>query len=292
MSSRYVALATAISIHKDDLDDPPLRAALEAAGVEARVLAWDDPAAQPQIRAAAACVIRSTWNYVHNHARFVAWADELAGFTNLFNPAPVVRWNSHKGYLLELERRGIPVVPTHLVQRGSEPPALASLTALGSDTPTLVIKPAVSAGSYGALRVGPTATDRAAGEAHLQRFLGERDMLIQRYLPSVEDYGERSLIWIDGAFTHAVRKQARFSGDQENISQAAMPIADDERALAERILPLVPWPLLYARVDLVRDQEGQPRLMELELIEPSLFFGREPAAAERMAAAIARLVNQ
>jgi hypothetical protein len=116
-------------------------------------------------------------------------------------------------------------------------------------------------------------------------------MLVQRYEPAVEGYGERSLIWIDGALTHAVRKNARFAADQENVSNTSVPIADDERALAERVLAAAPQPLLYARIDIVRDPEGQPRLMELELIEPSLFFAQHPPAVARMAAAIARRVG-
>jgi glutathione synthase/RimK-type ligase-like ATP-grasp enzyme len=278
---QYLALATATDVAKEDFDMPPLLAALAAAGVPAQVLAWDDPAAQAQFAGAGACLIRSTWNYIRNHDRFCTWADTVAGATTLWNPAPVVRWNSHKGYLLELESRGISIVPTRLVPRASS----GSPAAVMGEWTDVVVKPAVSAGSFGTLRVN--AANRAAGEQHLVEFTRERDMLVQRYEPSVEGYGERSLIWLDGAFTHAIRKSARFLGDQERVSTQAMPIADDERALAQRVLAQAPGPLLYARVDLVRDPAGQPRLMELELIEPSLFFDQQPGSAERLARAIA-----
>lgn len=281
----YVAIATATSIAKEDFDEPPLRQALGEAGVEARWLAWDDPADQAGFAGAAACVIRSTWNYVRNHDRFLAWVDQVGAGTPLWNPPAVVRWNSHKRYLLQLEARGIPIVPTRLVGRGSE----ESLVDIVGDWEEVVVKPAISAGSFGTIRA--RRDDLAEGERHLRSFLGERDMLVQRYEPSVEGYGERSLVWIDGAFSHAVRKQARFLGDQESVSQEAMPIADDERALGEQVLAVAPRPLLYARVDLVRDPQGRPRLMELELIEPSLFFARQPGSAARMAAAIARLLS-
>ena len=286
MTAPYVALATATRMAKQDFDEAPLLAALAAIGVPARVLAWDDPAAQAAFHGAAACLIRSTWNYVHHHDGFCAWADRVGAATLLSNPAPVVRWNSHKRYLQELEARNIPIVPTRLVPRG----ASADLTELLGDWSAAVIKPAISAGSFGTVRV--QADEPEAGQAHLTRFLADRDMLVQRYEPSVEGYGERALVWLDGAFTHGVRKHARFSGDQESVSPDAQPIAPDERALAERILEVVagmiPHPLLYARVDLVRDAEGQPRLMELELIEPSLFFSRQPGSAQRLAAALAR----
>ena len=159
------------------------------------------------------------------------------------------------------------------------------------DWTDVVVKPAVSAGSFGTIRVAGVG-GVPAGQRHLDQLLGERDMLVQRYEPSVESYGERSLVWLDGAYTHAIRKSARFLGDQEHVSRQAMPIAADERELAERALALAPGPLLYARVDLVRDPAGQPRLMELELIEPSLFFDQQPGSAHRLATAIAQRLGQ
>jgi glutathione synthase/RimK-type ligase-like ATP-grasp enzyme len=284
VSGSYVAIATATSTAKEDFDEAPLREALAAAGVEARWLAWDDPGAQAGFAGAAACVIRSTWNYVRQHERFLAWVDQVAAQTRLFNPAPVIRWNSHKRYLLQLEARGVPIVPTRLLAKGNEE-ALADVI---GDWDDVVVKPAVSAGSFGTVRA--QRADLRAGEAHLRTFLRERDMLVQRYEPAVEGPGERSLVWIDGALSHAVRKQARFLGDQERVSSQAMPIADDERALAQQVLALAPRPLLYARVDMVRDPQQRPRLMELELIEPSLFFACQPGSAARLAAAIAARV--
>jgi glutathione synthase/RimK-type ligase-like ATP-grasp enzyme len=283
--SPYVAIATATSTAKEDFDEPPLREALAGAGVEARWLAWDDPGAQAGFAGAEACVIRSTWNYVRQHERFLAWVDQVAARTRLYNPAPVIRWNSHKRYLLQLEARGIPIVPTRLCRQGSEEP----LAEVIGDWDDVVVKPAISAGSFGTLRA--QRGDLRAGEAHLRSFLQERDMLVQRYEPAVEGYGERSLVWIAGVLSHAVRKQARFLGDQERVSAQAMPIADDERALAEQVLALAPGPLLYARVDLVRDPQQRPCLMELEVIEPSLFLVQQPGSAARLAAAIAALVS-
>ena len=284
--SPYLAVATATSIAKQDFDMPPLLAALSAAGIDVRVLAWDDPQTQQGFTEAAGCLIRSTWNYVHHHERFLEWAGGVAAATALWNPAEVVRWNSHKRYLLELESRSIPVVPTRLVPRTSGQ-SLAS--AMGSWT-DVVVKPAISAGSFGTIRVrGPA--ELAAGEQHLRQLLRERDMLVQQYQPEVEGQGERCLIWLDGAFTHAVRKTARFVADQERVSSEAVPIAPDERALAERALALAPGPLLYARVDLVRDAAGRPRLMELELIEPSLFFDQAPGSADRLSQAIVRRLH-
>ena len=283
----YVALATASTVgqkdFKEDFDEVPLGQALAQQGVEAKVLAWDRPEDQAGFAGARLCVLRSTWNYVQNHARFLSWIDWCAGVTQLWNPAPIVAWNSHKQYLLELQSRGIPVVPTRLMRQGRVPGA--ELPDALSQWGQVVIKPAISAGSFATILVDAAAA--GVGQAHLAALLPDRDMLLQRYEPSVNQHGERSLIWIDGALCHAIRKSPRFAGQSENVSTQAVPIADDERALSEQILAQVPAPLLYARIDLVRDPAGRPQLMELELIEPSLFFAQSPAAAARLATAIA-----
>jgi hypothetical protein len=288
-----VLLATASRLPRPDEDDAPLRAALAAAGVAAATRAWDDPAVE--WGAARACVIRSTWNYARHHQAFLDWAERCAAATTLCNPLPVVRWNSHKAYLTELALAGLPVVPTRVVHRAQPAGDGTDLAALAAGWQQVVIKPAVSAGSFRTLRVG--RADFARGQAHLDLVRADGDALVQPYLPSVEGYGERALVWIDGALTHAVRKTARFDGDPQRVSHA-VTVAPDEAALAERILAHLPQPgeagsgpaaaapLLYARVDLARDADGRPCLMELELIEPSLFLTRSPAAMARMAAAI------
>lgn len=276
-----VVLATASVLPRPDEDEAPLHAALTAAGVVAATRAWDDPTID--WGAARACVIRSTWNYVRNYQAFLDWATRCAAATTLWNPLPIVRWNSHKGYLTELARAGLPVVPTRLVRRDQVAGDDTDLATLAAGWDEVVIKPAVSAGSFRTLRV--RRADFTRGQAHLDLVRADGDALVQPYLRSVEDYGERALVWIDGALTHAVRKGARFAGDEQRVSDA-VAIAPDEGALAERILAHLPRPLLYARVDLARDAEGRPCLMELELIEPSLFLTRSPAALARLAAAL------
>jgi len=280
-----VIFATASTLPRPDEDDAPLRAALAALGVPARTCAWDDPAVD--WTQASLCVIRSTWNYVRNYQRFLAWVDSCAAASRLWNPAPIVRWNSHKRYLLDLAQAGLPVVPTRLCPASGA----ADLAQLARDWDDIVVKPAVSAGSFGTRRIA-RADVASAGQAHLDQLLADgHDVLVQPFLSSVESYGERALVWIDGALTHAVRKSPRFAGDQQRISDS-VPIAPDEAALAESILAaVVRQPLLYARVDLARDPRGRPCVMELELIEPSLFLDRSPAALARLAAAIQRLAG-
>jgi hypothetical protein len=278
-----VALATCAELPEPDTDMAPLLAALRSSGLSAEALPWDAPDAD--FASAHVTLLRSTWNYPEHTQRFLAWVDRVAGSATLRNPAHVVRWNAHKGYLLDLAARGVPVTPTCLVHRGDRQPLADVMGAHGWRE--VVVKPAVSAASRDTLRVGPSALER--GEAHLRALAAREDVLVQPFLSSVEGHGERAIVWIDGAPTHAVRKSPRFSGDVESVS-AAVAIADDEAALAQRAVAAAPGPLLYARIDVARDDDGHPVVMELELIEPSLFFPQSPGALERYTAAVRRLV--
>jgi hypothetical protein len=279
-----IALVTCVAPPDPDHDMAPLEAAVRAAGLSCAVVSWDDPSVDwSRFRLA---LLRSTSNYPQMREAFLDWAARVDAVTRLWNPLSLVRWNSHKRYLLDLEARGIPIAPTVLVPRGS------GLT-LGEivdarDWDEVVVKPAVSASSYRTIRTSLTRLRQ--GEAHLRDLVAERDVLVQQYLPSVEGHGERAMVWIDGALTHAVRKSPRFEGDREQISPIAMSITPSEAALAERVITTVDRPMLYGRIDVAPGPDGRPVVMELELVEPSLFFAQGPAALDRMVRALAREV--
>jgi glutathione synthase/RimK-type ligase-like ATP-grasp enzyme len=277
-----VALASCTTLTEPDPDGAPLVDALARAGLVARILAWDDPTADWS--RARLTVLRSTWNYPRRPADFLAWVDATARVCELWNPPAVVHWNVHKRYLLELAERGVPTVPTALVLRGSGIGLAAILAERGWQD--VVVKPAVSAGSFRTRRFPPG--EQEAGERFLAELSSERDALVQPYLASVEDHGERALIHVDGELTHAVRKSPRFADERESVSSGAVPILPAERELARRALAAVGRPVRYARVDLAPGPAGEPRLMELELIEPSLFFTQGPLALERFVRACAR----
>jgi hypothetical protein len=280
-------IATCARLPEPDVDEPLLLTALAAAGIDARMAAWDDPA-EPW-DTPTPTVIRSTWNYIHDLPGFVAWSQRAAAAAPLWNPADVVADNVHKSYLGRLAAAGHAVVPTAFVPHGArgEDADLAALRrrhGFGA----VVIKPTVSAGSFGTRRFdGGAAGDDAAAQAHLDALVAERDAMVQVYVPSVEGYGERSIIWIHGAITHAIRKSPRFSDGHESVT-GPHPIAPEERALAEAVL--APWAsrLLYARVDLARGADEKPMIMEVELIEPSLFLEQHPPALARLVAGLRR----
>jgi glutathione synthase/RimK-type ligase-like ATP-grasp enzyme len=268
-----VALASCLALPELDPDEAPLLGALRARGIHAETLAWDDPTSR--FDDARLTVIRATWNYHRKPERFARWVESTARQTSLFNSAEVVRWNMHKRYLLELSERGVAVLPTELILRGSDR-TLAEIRAVRGFE-SVVIKPAVSAGSRATARF--MVNEGAAAEAHLRMITAQEDALVQPYVPEVTQRGERSLVWIDGEITHAVRKAARFDGAAESITPAH-DVTDEERALAQRAVSAVGTPLFYARVDLVVTPSG-PMLMELELIEPSLYFDTAPVGLAR-----------
>ena len=285
-----VALATCAELPHLDGDEAPLVAALASRGVEVRHPAWD--AGDAPFLDVDLTVIRSTWDYTRKAEAFVAWAERIdaASRGRLCNPAAVVRWNAHKRYLLELQRAGVAVVPTRSLPAGSRCD-LARLLGEAGWHGGAVVKPAVSAGSRDSIRV--TRDGLAAAQEHVERLLPTRDLLVQPFVPGIAQ-GELSLIFVERAgalsFAHAVNKvpaagdfrsQPEFRSQVERVEPGPAWRAAAERALAE-----VKAPLLYARVDLVAGEHGAPWLMELELIEPSLYLGWCPASAERLADAI------
>jgi glutathione synthase/RimK-type ligase-like ATP-grasp enzyme len=276
-------VATCRQLPEPDVDEAPLAEALAAGGFDAALLAWDDPAVDWD--APIPTILRSTWNYAQNLEAFLGWLARVAAAAPLWNPERVCRGNVRKRYLRDLAARGVPIVPTTLVERGEA----LDLAALGSaiTAPRIVIKPEVGAGSIDTAVFAPA--DPAAAR-HLAALTARGAALVQPYVDSVDDYGERSLVWIDGALSHAVRKTPRFAGDPERIG-GPFEIADDERAIA--LAALGPYgDLLYGRVDMARDAAGRPMVMELELIEPSLFFAHGPGSAARYVAGLARRLGR
>jgi hypothetical protein len=234
--------------------DRPLVPALRSLGLDPRVVAWDDPNAD--WAAADLCVIRSCWDYHLRRDEFLAWA---AGVPRLVNPLELVRWNTHKAYLRDLPT---PTIPTVWLGPGER----VEPAKLGWEE--VVVKPAVSASAYRTVRTRePLVTDR--------------EVLVQPYVPAVEDVGERALVFIDGEFTHAVRKAPVLAGQPEGA--VPVEVTQAELALARRTLAVLPEAPLYARVDLVGEL-----VMELELVEPSLYLADSPTATARFARAIAK----
>ena len=281
---------TCRALPEPDPDEPLLRAAVERAGGEYALVPWDGD--EYDWNEADLVVPRSTWNYYEDPATFLAWAEHVAAATRLMNPISVVRDNLHKGYLLELARAGVPTVPTVLVRCG-ERRALEEVLDREGWT-DVVIKPAIGARSWKNMRVNALSLE--AGAAHLAALGAVQDALVQPYLASVEGHGERSLVWIDGELTHSIRKEPRFGDSDESVSETAMALPEGARAIVDAALatidPSNDGTLLYARADVVPDDAGRLVVMELELVEPSLFLAQAPSALERFACALVRCARE
>jgi glutathione synthase/RimK-type ligase-like ATP-grasp enzyme len=273
-------LVTGATMPKADPESHLLVAALAARGVEARVVPWDS---DEDWAAVDLVMVRTPWDYFHRLDEFLAWADRVARATRLVNPAEVLRWNTHKRYLLELGDRGVPVVPTTFVARGTVPTDPAWLTSIAGE---LVVKPAVDIGAFGAMRA---AADDPALFRHLRELAQKGDVLVQPFIPSVLTSGEISLAFAGGTFSHAVRKLPK-AGDyrvQSHHGGRVLPHepSQEELRLAQAALAAAPAACAYARIDLIATAEG-PRLMEMELVEPELFLPLYPESAGRFADAL------
>ncbi|TLY51199.1 MAG: hypothetical protein E6K53_08140 [Gammaproteobacteria bacterium] len=294
MPASRLALVTAAAARDLDEDLPPLETALREAQVDYAVVEWHDTEVDwSQFQFA---LIRSTWDYTQRLPEFLAWAARAGAATRLVNSSDVIRWNTDKHYLGDLARAGVPAVPSHFIEPGEDAAHLLDRFLIAHASDEFVVKPSVGAGSRDAQRHGRDA--RGAALAHTQRLLDAgRSVLLQPYLARVDDHGETALIYFDGAFSHAIRKgpllrrgegatRALFA--PEHITPRT-PHADELR-VAELALAAIPYetPLLYARVDLIRDGADAPCVLELELTEPSLFFAHGEGAATRFVDALQR----
>ena len=265
-------------------DDLHLRDALTSKGVSVVPIVWDDE--DPDWSQFDACLIRSVSDYHMKYGQFVNWVTRVGAATSLWNSPDLTLWNANKAYLRDLAAGGVPTIPTEWIPRGSDINLIEVLDFHGWTR--AVAKPMVGLGAQNLLRVsrGDDEGQRAVGA-----LLQQNGALIQPFLPSVEVEGESSLVYFGGKLTHAVKKrpaagdfrvQKTWGGTFEDWEPNSAEIGVARAALDH----IEPTPL-FARVDLVTGPSGDPLLIELELIEPDLFFRHEPAAAGQFADVIA-----
>ena len=293
-----IALVSAREALALDEDMEPLAAALREAGAEVATPFWDDAAVDWGRYSAA--VLRSTWDYVERIDEFLPWAERCAQQTVLLNPPAVVRWNTDKHYLLELAQQGIPVVPTRFVEPGSiAAQQIERFLGDGADALTagrtdsfaeFVVKPSIGAGSKDTARYRRHEVARATD--HLARLLAQgRSAMLQPYLGRVDEVGETALIYLGGEFSHAIRKgpllragaalvAGLFAPEQITPRQ---PQSDELAVARQAYAALGSSRPAYARIDVIRDADDSPVVLELELTEPSLFFVHAPGSAQRFA---------
>ena len=273
-----IGVATCADVPDLDDDGPTLLAALREAGGDPRAAVWDDPGTD--WAAFDVVLVRSTWDYPLRHAAFLAWA---AGCRRTVNPYDVLAWNTDKRYLLDLAAAGVPGVPTVLLPPGSSEPA-----DVGRD---VVVKPTVSGSAADAGRFA--GLDDPGARGLVARLHGQgRTAMVQPYQPGIEQDGETSLVFLAGAFSHAVRRAPLLTAQGErravvvaDVVPSTRPVtpSDGQLDLAHRALAAVPGGperLAYARVDLVPGPDG-PVLLELEVTDCFLFLSHARSDAVR-----------
>lgn len=276
-------------------DDRLLQAALDKLGLSSERVHWSNPDEDwSRFRCA---VFRTTWDYFNRFGEFSTWLDNVPSLTRLCNAPSIIRWNMDKHYLADLDAKGVSVVRSRFIERGTKLRLQGHLDETGWDE--AVIKPCVSGGARHTYRVD--RSNAAQLDATLQGLLAAEAFLLQPFERAIMAQGEDSLMMLNGRFSHAVRKVAkpgdfRVQDDHGGTVHAYQPTAG-QITLAERAMAACQTLPIYARVDMVQVDAGHAAnahdaVMELELIEPELWLRLHPAAATSFAEAIAGWLEQ
>jgi glutathione synthase/RimK-type ligase-like ATP-grasp enzyme len=283
-----IALLTCEKLPDLTPQDRPLIAQLARHDITATAVIWDDPSIN--WNDFDYLVFRNTWDYFEKETEFNLWLDQIEklGIKTL-NPIAIIKQNKHKFYLREMEQQGIKILPTRFIDKTTN---LNLKELMPSHWKKAVLKPAFSAGSY--LTEVFEATDIEKINTQYKTIASKKDLLLQQFMPEIQTVGETSFIFFNKKFSHAVNKkpvpgdfriQVQFGG----IYRLTHP-NDELIAKAQKIVDTFTGKLLYARVDgIVIDNELH--LMEVECIEPDLYFNLSEGSLERFVNAIVELIK-
>lgn len=274
-----VALITGAEMAKPDPESHLLIHELGVLGITSELISWR---ASLDWSLFDLVVIRTPWDYFLHLEEFLSWVEDVEQVTRVLNSSRILRWNSHKKYLKELSSFGVPTVPTLWISKNQQCDDLID----SIEWPMVVVKPAVSIGAIGALK-GHSKDNHV--KQHLEEEVKKGDVMIQPFLESVADFGELSLIYFNGVYSHSILKKPQKGDyrvqDAYGGTNALFEPEIEAQKIGDQVLSYLPDFSLYARVDLVKYQ-NQWLLMELEAIEPELFLPIAPQASVRLAKAI------
>ena len=270
-----IVLASCQNLPDWEIDDHSFHQELIRQGIAFEVHPWDADIDWSRFEL---CILRTTWDYVERILEFKSWIERVSLETKLLNPLDVVCWNLNKGYLLDLEERGVPIAPTEWLSESVSVRELMEKNGWEKG----FLKPVVGASASDTFRF--TLSECTEAQIFLDNVISEKEMMLQPYLERVETEGEFSAIYFSGKLSHCVQKipvkgDYRVQDDYGASDYAVEPILGLTR-LAERALKNVSEGWLYARVDALRLVDGTWVLNELEMVEPSLFFRHSDSAAE------------
>ncbi len=269
------------------IEDGLVMEALNALGLQTKKVAWSDPSFNwSQTRVA---LFRTTWDYAEKFTEFSDWLMQVSMKTKLVNDYETVIWNLDKHYMEDLQNAGVNIVETYFIEPGDERSLQDIHAELGWEN--TVLKPSISAAAKDTFKI--TMENRPGLEKLYKELIKDESMMLQPFQNSVIERGEISLMLIGGTYTHAVLKVAKpgdfrvqddFGGTVEDYkpNQAEIDLAVAAVAACE-IKPL------YARVDIVNDNNGNPAVSELELVEPEMWFRLNEKAAGMLAGEIKKL---
>lgn len=282
---KYFKPAVIAAYEQNILDERKLIIkALEDKGLNVHCTTWDDPDYDwSQTRA---IVFRTIWDYFERYEEFSAWLEIAKTKTQLINSYDLIQWNIDKHYLIDLEKKGVRIVPTAYVDKGSY--RSIEEVCLERDWQDVVIKPAIAGGAFHTHKV--MEFERADYEELFENLVADRDMLVQPFIATIATKGEASLMVFNGRYTHAILKKAK-KGDyrvQDDWGGSVHPYepTQDEIDFAEKCFSACSTMPAYGRADILWDTDGNLFLGELEIIEPELWIRNYPESAARFAEGI------
>ncbi|PTX61608.1 RimK-like ATP-grasp domain-containing protein [Kordia periserrulae] len=271
------------------LEDTLVQNALENEGLTVKRLSWDD--ADFDWNTTKYALFRTTWDYFDRFDEFSIWLKKVSEQTILLNSAKMIRWNIDKHYLQDLKKQHIAIVPTYFIEKGDSR-TLAEIHQELGWTET-VVKPCISGAARHTYKLHPENIHQH--ETIFKDLISEEAMMLQPFMHQVVTKGEISLMIINGTYTHAILKQAKkgdfrvqddFGGSVHEYTPSQEEITFAENA----VKACIEFPI-YARVDIIWDNDNQLAISELELIEPELWFRFNNNAAIQLAKGIKSLLQ-
>ena len=269
-------------------EDGLLKTALENKGLKVCKKDWADT--EFDWTSTKYAIFRTTWDYFERFDEFFIWLENTKKKTTFINSSEIINWNIDKHYLQDLAKNKVNIAPTLFVEKGDT----ITLAQLFEQTEwkEAVLKPAISGSARHTYRIHPNNCSEF--ETVFQKLIENECMLFQEFLNNITTQGEISLILIGGKYTHAVRKIAkkgdfRVQDEHGGRVEKYTPI-QEEITFSENCLSASPFKPIYARVDMVYDNNNELSLSELELIEPELWFRNYPEAAKNLAEEISKII--
>ena len=263
------------------LEDDLLFKALENEGLKVTRKPWDDDSFDwSQTKSV---IFRTTWDYFERFPEFDLWLNKVSKVTRLINSERIIRWNIDKHYLLDLQKAGVNIIPSYFIEIGDKNTLKNHVDS--TEWNDLIVKPAISGTARHTYHFGASQTDKI--ENIFNELIKSESMILQPFIKSIKTKGEVSHVLINGKHSHSVLKKAKegdfrvqddFGGTLHNYEPSNEEISFAEFAVSKCIeLPL------YARVDVIWDNNNELAISELELIEPELWFRRENSAPNLLA---------